>query len=84
LRHSRAQRDLNDEVHLDIQNRADDVVRAAPCLALGPSVARIAFGARERFKEECRATNRRVRTPLFILRISLTPESGPLGNQGRR
>jgi hypothetical protein len=50
LRHFRAERDWNDEPHLQIQNRADDL-SAPACLALGPSFARIEFGARERSKE---------------------------------
>src|SRR5205085_2432159 len=52
----RAQRegDLDEELRAHVQNRADDLERSGLTRAEAERQARIEFGGREKFKEECR------------------------------
>jgi len=54
LRRARVEDDLEEEVRSHIQHRADDLARSGLSRAEAERRARIEFGGRERFKEECR------------------------------
>ena len=51
---SRAEVEMDEELRLHIQNRADDLERSGLSRAEAERRARIEFGGREKFKEECR------------------------------
>ena len=51
---SRVENDTEEELHLHVQNRADDLERDGLTRTEAERRARIEFGAHEKFKEECR------------------------------
>lgn len=54
LRRSRVEIEMDEEIRIHIENRADDLVKSGMPRAEAERQARIEFGSRERFKEECR------------------------------
>src|SRR3984957_12242730 len=54
FKRSRMNADLEEELRSHIQYRADDLERSGLARAEAERRARIEFGGRERFKEECR------------------------------
>ena len=50
---SRMNAELEDELHSHVQHRADDLERSGLARAEAERRARIEFGGREKFKEEC-------------------------------